>query len=66
MERRGRAMMGRLNRDQGQLFYCFDLDEAVPADHPVREIARVLDLTWVRAELSSTTRASAGPRSIPS
>ena len=45
-------MMGRLSQDQGQLFYCFDLDEAVPADHPVREIARVLDLSWVRTELA--------------
>src|SRR5215469_14791893 len=45
-------MMGRLNRDQGQLFYSFDLDEAVPDDHPVREIAAVLDLSWVHAELA--------------
>jgi transposase len=44
-------MMGRLNRDQGQLFYCFDLEEAVPEDHQVRGIAEVLDLSWVRAEL---------------
>ena len=44
--------MGRLNRDQGQLFYSFDLDEAVPDDHPVREIAAVLDLSWVHAELA--------------
>ena len=40
-----RGMMGRLNRDQKQLFYAFDLDEAVPNDHPVREIAQVLDLS---------------------
>jgi hypothetical protein len=26
-------MMGRLNHDQGQLFYSFCLDEAVPDDH---------------------------------
>jgi transposase len=45
-------MMGRLNRDQGQLFYSFSLDEAVPDDHPVREIAAVLDLSWVHAELA--------------
>ena len=32
-------MMGRLNHDQEQLFYSFRLDEAVPDDHPVREIA---------------------------
>jgi hypothetical protein len=44
-------MMGRLNREQGQLFYSFCLDEAVPADHRAREIAAVLDLSWVHAEL---------------
>ena len=42
-----------LNRDQGQLFYSFCLDDAVPADHRVREIAGVLDLSWVYAELAS-------------
>jgi hypothetical protein len=45
-------MMGRLNRDQGQLFYSFYLDEVVPDDHRVREIAAVLDLSWVHAELA--------------
>jgi transposase len=45
-------MMGRRNHDQGQLFYSFCLDEAVPDDHLVRQIAAVLDLTWVHAELA--------------
>lgn len=45
-------MMGRHNRDQGQLFYSFDLDAVVPGDHLVREIAAVLDLTWVYDELA--------------
>jgi hypothetical protein len=45
-------MMGRLNRDQGQLFYCYNLEEAVPDDHQVRRIAEVLALSWVRAELA--------------
>jgi len=44
-------MMGRLNRDQGQLFYSFSLEEAVPDDHLVRAIAAVLDLSWVHGEL---------------
>jgi transposase len=44
-------MMGRLKRDQGQFFYSFCLDEVVPAAHRVREIAGVLDLSWVHAEL---------------
>src|ERR1700752_2638607 len=45
-------MMGRLNRNQGQFFYSFRLDEAVPDDHPVRAIAGVLDLSWVYSELA--------------
>ncbi len=31
-------MMGRLKRDQGQLFYEFRLGDAVPEDHLVRKI----------------------------
>jgi transposase len=58
-------MMGRLNREQGQLFYEFQLDQAVPADHLVRKIGGVLDLSWVHAELapyySSTGRPSIDP-----
>jgi transposase len=45
-------MMGRLSQDQEQLFYSFRLDEAVPDDHPVREITAVLDLSWVHCELT--------------
>ena len=32
--------MGRLENGQGQFFYSFDLDEVVPPDHLVRQIAR--------------------------
>src|SRR5271167_861133 len=45
-------MMGRRNHDQAQLFSSFHLDEAVPHDHPIRKIAAVLDLSWVRSELA--------------
>jgi hypothetical protein len=45
-------MMGRLNHDQRQLFYSFRLDEVVADDHLVREIAAILDLSWVRSELA--------------
>src|SRR5882724_4386516 len=45
-------MMWRLNQDQGRLFYSFCLDDAVPGDHDVREVAAVLDLSWVHAELT--------------
>ena len=58
-------MMGRLKSDQRQLFYSFCLDEVVPNDHRVREIAAVLDLSWVHAELapyySSIVRPSIDP-----
>ena len=58
-------MMGRLNRDQRQLFYELSLDEVVPDDHLVRQISSVLDLSWVHAELasyySSTGRPSIDP-----
>jgi transposase len=52
MEQRGLAMMGRQNNEQAQLFYSFRLDEVVPDDHLVRDIAGVLDLSWVHAELA--------------
>src|SRR5512144_3417221 len=58
-------MMGRRERGQGQFFYAFDLDKAVPADHLVRQIDGVLDLNWVHKELapyySHTGRPSIDP-----
>jgi transposase len=45
-------MMGRRSQGQGQLFYEFRLDEAVPDDHLVRKIRALLDLSWVYAELA--------------
>jgi transposase len=45
-------MMGRLNGNQSQLFYEFNLDDVVPADHLVREIDAVFDLSWVHGELA--------------
>jgi len=46
-------MMGRLKSEQGQLFYQFNLEDAVPYDHLVRRIDAALDLTWLRSELAS-------------
>jgi transposase len=58
-------MMGRRKDGQGQFFYEFDLDEVVPAEHPVRQIDAVLDLSWVHKELapyySHTGRPSIDP-----
>jgi transposase len=58
-------MMGRLDQDQGQLFYSFCLDEVVPGDHRVREIAAVLDLSWVHAELAPHYSALGRPSIDP-
>jgi hypothetical protein len=60
------AMMGRLKRNQGQFFYSFCLDEVVPDDHRVSEIAGVLDLSWVHAECRSRRIGSVGQRSAVS
>src|ERR1700741_5167873 len=45
-------MMGRVKSDQGQLFYEFQLGDAVPEDHLVRKIDHALDLSWLRGELA--------------
>ncbi|OIQ80173.1 transposase DDE domain protein [mine drainage metagenome] len=46
-------MMGHLKSEQGQLFYQFNLEDAVPDDHLVRRIDAALDLSWLRHELAS-------------
>src|SRR5260370_42360355 len=61
-------MMGRLASAQRQLFYQFDLNEAVPEDHLVRKLGAALDLSWLRMELaphySSMGRPSIDPELI--
>ncbi len=58
-------MMGRREDNQVQFLYAFDLDKVVPADHLVRQIDGVLDLSWVHKELapyySHTGRPSIDP-----
>jgi hypothetical protein len=44
-------MMGR-QVEAAQLFYEFNLDRHVPAEHLLRRIDRVLDLSWLRSELA--------------
>jgi hypothetical protein len=58
IERRELAMMRRPKDDQSQLFYEFHLDDAVPADHQVREIESRDDFTFSRIPCtkSRTTR----------
>jgi len=58
-------MMGRRSGDQDRLFYRVRLDEVVPAEHLVRRIDGVLDLSWLHGELapfySHTGRPSIDP-----
>lgn len=46
-------MMGRQNNSQEQLFYAFNLDEHIPADHLLRGIDRFLDLSELHKHLST-------------
>jgi transposase len=46
------AMMGEQLGRQDRLFYEFCLDDRVPADHLLRRINAVLDLSWLRRELT--------------
>ena len=46
-------MMGTPVGRQDRLFYEFDLEDMVPADHLLRRIDAVLDLSWLRGELKS-------------
>ena len=56
-------MMGRRKSEQGQLFYVFDLDAAVPGDHLARRF-------WTSPGCAKNSRRTihtpAGPRSIRS
>jgi transposase len=45
-------MMGRLDNRQQPLFYDFCLEDHVPDDHLLRQIAKVLDLSDVRRQLA--------------
>jgi len=58
-------MMGPKKEAQAALFYEFDLDRHVPADHVLRQIDRFVDLSGIRSLLapyySSTGRPSIDP-----
>ena len=44
--------MGQAVGQQDRLFYEFNLEDRVPSNHLLRRIDAVLDLSWLRAELS--------------
>ncbi len=46
-------MMGEPVGRQDRLFYEFCLEDRVPADHLLRKIDAVLDLSWLRGELKA-------------
>jgi transposase len=58
-------MMGQQAGIQDRLFYSFNLDHHVPADHLLRRIDRFLDLGGLRRHLASfyshTGRPSVDP-----
>src|SRR5208283_4534238 len=65
-QRRERTcMIGQRSGNQDRLFYSFNLDEHVPADHMLRGIDRYLDLADLRRHLapfySHTGRPSVDP-----
>lgn len=45
-------MMGEAQGRQDRLFHDLCLEDRVPADHPLRRIDAVLDLSWLRGELA--------------
>jgi transposase len=59
-------MMGQCGGDENRLFYSFNLDQHVPADHLLRGIDRFLDLADLRQHLapfySHTGRPSVDPQ----
>ena len=59
-------MMGRQPGGQKQLFYSFNLDDHVPADHLLRGIDQFLDLGELHRTSPRTTAIPADPRLIRS
>jgi transposase len=59
------AMMGEHSGSQSRFFYRFNLEDRIPADHLLRKIDAVLDLSKLRSELaphySHTGRPSIDP-----
>jgi len=58
-------MMGRDEKDQGQFFYAFNLEDHIPKDHLLRRIDHFLDLSGLHDHLapyySHTGRPSIDP-----
>jgi transposase len=60
-------MMGPEKRRDPRLFYTdFNLDRRVPADHPLRLVAKEIDFGFVRAEVASLYGGRGNPSVDPS
>ncbi len=53
-------MLGRRERRQPELFVAGSLRELLPGDHVLVRVERVLDLSWLRAEVAECYAAEAG------
>ena len=53
-------MLGRKDRDQAELFVTGSLRQLVPDDHILARVDRVLDLSWLRAEVADLSCADNG------
>jgi transposase len=51
-DRRGRAMLGRKERDQLELLITGSLRQLIPDDHVLVRVDRILDLSWLRDEVA--------------
>ena len=45
-------MLGRKQRDQLEFFVCGSLRDMLPEDHVLVRVDRVLDLSWLSAEVA--------------
>jgi len=53
-------MLGRKERDQLELFITGSLKQLVPDEHVLARVDRVLDLSWLREEVSDCHCANDG------
>lgn len=53
-------MIGRQDRDQLEFFVCGSLRDLVPDDHILARVDRVLDLSWLEAEVADCYAQGAG------
>jgi transposase len=60
--RGGIGMLGQQERRQLEFFVCGSLRDLVPEDHVLASVDRVLDLSWLPAEVGALYAPGAGGR----